>query len=128
MPGNRLWSSSIAPPTVAAPTSISSSLLVNFRSGVGILTLVVINQNAFSSTHRRLSLRRQQALEFPQARLDFARMTAVSGDGVERFQAITRDTQHERIFCGNLAAGNEFLGNANRHPAGGFGEDAFALG
>src|SRR6266536_5312424 len=125
---------------VVALTSTSSSLFVNLRKGVGILTLALIKtkqatveirsacnqgqpfcsiaprlQWLLSSIDQRLVLRGQQALEFAQARFNLARLAAVTRHRIESFQSVAGDAENGRIFGGNPAAGNEFLGHTQGH-------------
>src|SRR2546426_7420854 len=93
MPGYRDCTSPISSPMVAALTSTTSSLFVNFLNGVGILTFFVIRSVIFLSVRilililllilfplppsRVLFFVSNQRLEFTQARFDFARRADV---------------------------------------------------
>src|SRR5581483_2077345 len=59
---------------------------------------------------------------------NFARMAHMADDGIEGLEAVAGDTKDGGIIGGNFAGGNQFLGDADRHAAGGFGENALVLG
>src|SRR6186997_1409248 len=98
---------------VAAFTSTISSLLVNFRNGVGILTFVGIIilvhpgdeprvSHSGSGVDQRRILGGEQWLELTQAGLNLARMAAMPIDGIKRLEAIARHAENDGILRRNL--------------------------
>src|SRR2546423_227697 len=125
MPGYRDCNSLKASPMVFAFTSTTSSLLVSFRKGVGILTVCAI---IYLCICKGRFFGRKQRLKFPQARLDLARVPGVSIYGVKSLESIASDAQDHRIFGRNFSRGNEFPGHTDGYAPSRFGKNTFVLG
>src|ERR1041385_3578134 len=115
----------IAAPTESAFTSTSSSLLVSFRNGVGILTLADIFQLGRDCSEFGFGV--EQRFEFAQDRLDFAGFADMADHRVESFESVAGDAKNGGIVRTDFSGLNKFLRDADSHAAGGFSEDAFAI-
>src|ERR1051325_6555385 len=91
----------IAAPTESAFTSTSSSFLVSFRNGVGILTLADIFQLGRDCSEFGFGV--EQRFEFAQARLDFAGLANVADDRVEGFETVAGDAKDGGIVRADFA-------------------------
>src|SRR5262245_54470086 len=112
-PGNLLFRLSSTSWTVPDSTSTVSAPCVYFRRGAGITTL---SDMVNTSEHFF------ECLEF-----GFDDLRRFKIEGVERFQAIPGDSEHNQVVGLDPALLNQFVRDADGHTAGGFAEHPFGF-
>ncbi|GIT77798.1 MAG: hypothetical protein Ct9H300mP32_1800 [Verrucomicrobiota bacterium] len=90
-------------PTVVGSTSTVSCSLVSFRRGVGILIFYCHAEKGLGLFRFDFLVGLDQLLKLAQARLDLSRLAKMPLHGIERFEAVASDAEHDGILGRNLA-------------------------